>query len=373
MALILEGLQFVKETTETEGDLTPGSPAPSLTLDGAVDGFESLISKVGNGNDAFFTLRHNLAWMRFRGTVTTPDQLSIDEVLGSSDNGNPLVLGPGTKQVYVSFDEHVVDAMLTASGVVVPAGHLWGLTLSNNSTDATNDIDVTIGACASDDTDDADRVLLNPGAMTKRLDATWAAGTNQGGRASSQSIANGTWHVFAIRVGGVDDYGFDTSITAANLIADHAATHVRRIGSILRESAAIVGFVQDGDYFRRKASVLDVNTTNPGTSAVTATLSVPTGLSELWALFNVSLAKSADYVFYASDLASTDVAPSSTAAPLGTSASIIGAAGAITIAAHAPVRVNGSAQIRYRLSASDGSTIVRIATYGWIDNRGRLR
>src|SRR5262245_40108807 len=100
MSLILEGLQFVKETATTEGDTTPGgSPAFSFTLLGPPDGFESIVAKVGNGNESFFFLRHGFAWMRFRGTVTTPDQLSVDEVLGSSDNGNPLVLGTGTKQI----------------------------------------------------------------------------------------------------------------------------------------------------------------------------------------------------------------------------------------------------------------------------------
>ncbi len=124
MSLILDGLQFVKETTTTEGDLTPGSPVPSLTLLGPPDGFESIISKIGNGNEGFFFLRHAFAWMRFRGTVTTPDQLSVDEVLASSDAGNPLVLGPGTKQVYCALDEYSVGriAGLTLLAEAVASG-----------------------------------------------------------------------------------------------------------------------------------------------------------------------------------------------------------------------------------------------------------
>ena len=39
-----------------------------------------------------------------------------------------------------------------------------------------------------------------------------------------------------------------------------------------------MGFNQTGDRFDRKVPVRDINTANPGTSAVAATLSVPTGI-----------------------------------------------------------------------------------------------
>ena len=35
------------------------------------------------------------------------------------------------------------------------------------------------------------------------------------------------------------------------------------------------------------------------------------------------------------------------------------------------VRTNTSRQIRYRLSGSDGSAIMRISAHGWLDRRGR--
>jgi hypothetical protein len=35
------------------------------------------------------------------------------------------------------------------------------------------------------------------------------------------------------------------------------------------------------------------------------------------------------------------------------------------------IRTNLLSQIRYRLSASGATTIVRVATYGWLDRRGR--
>lgn len=249
----------------------------------------------------------------------------------------------------------------------IPRGQLWGMTLSNNGTDAVNDIDVAAGSCGSDDATDANRVLLNPGALTKQLDAVWAAGNAAGGRISSESLVNGTWHVYAFRrSGGTDDICFSQSLTPT---LPDSGTNKRRIGSILRESAAIAGFVQEGDLFQRKSLVLDVDATNPGTAAVTRTLSVPTGLS-LQAVLQVALQQgSADCMAWLSDLAVTDAAPSYAAAPLGNLG--LGAAVNGKIGGSLVVRTNTSGQIRSRVSASDAGVILRVATAGWIDRRGR--
>ena len=294
---------------------------------------------------------------------------------GTIDGVASLKLQAGDKIEIVSDGTNWKSLSRLISGAVVAAGYLWGCTLSNNGTDAVNDIDVTAGECASSATAAGDRARLIVGALTKRLDATWVTGTNQGGRTSSQAIANGTWHVFALRVAGVDDVGFDTSLSGANLVADHGATHVRRIGSIMRESAAIVAFVQDADYFRRKASIRDVNSTNPGISAVTVTLSVPTGLNvRAMVNFNAQQGGAVASTSYLSDLDVNDEAPIAyNAAPAvpgytfsnqGTSGSNEGGLSVI--------RTNTSAQIRYRLSASDANTVVGIMTLGWEDARGRL-
>jgi hypothetical protein len=54
----------------------------------------------------------------------------------------------------------------------------------------------------------------------------------------------------------------------------------RRIGSFRTNSSAqIIDFVQDGDEFSWVAPfAADISATNPGASAVTRTLTVPTGL-----------------------------------------------------------------------------------------------
>lgn len=118
MALILTGLQFVKETTQTTGNTTPPF---TLTLDGPADGFEEINAKVLTSNQSYFTLRHGAAWMRFLGTSLSSSQLRIDAIVGSSDGGNPLVLSSGVKTVYSSYDEFMIFDQADAAS----AHHTW--------------------------------------------------------------------------------------------------------------------------------------------------------------------------------------------------------------------------------------------------------
>ena len=166
----------------------------------------------------------------------------------------------------------------------ISRGDLWGMTLSNNGTDATNDIDVSAGSCASDDATDANRVLLNPGALTKQIDAVWAAGNAAGGRISSESLVDGTWHVYAFRrSGGSDDVCLSQSLTPS---LPDSGTNKRRIGSLVRKAGAILGFVQHGDWFVWKTLQVDMNIAAMASTATDITLTVPTGI-QVVARFNV--------------------------------------------------------------------------------------
>jgi len=250
-------------------------------------------------------------------------------------------------------------------------GHVHGLTLSNNATDATNDIDIAAGEAASTETNPVLMVLAST--LTKRLDAAWTVGSGNGGL-DTGAIANTTYHIWLIRRSdtGVVDALFSTSASAPTMPTGY--DQKRRIGSIIRAAGAIRTFVQSGDRFMLNSPVLDVNSTNPGTSAVTQTLTVPGGINVI-ARMNVecvSIAADAVHVgVYLSDLALTDVAPSLSAAPLIQVLAVLLASNNI-VAAPVEVRTNTSSQIRTRLSSSAAGSILRIATLGWDDTRGRL-
>lgn len=261
-----------------------------------------------------------------------------------------------------NFD--TIDGLLTNG---LPRAYMAGLGLANNGAQPLIEIDIAPGV--AQDAGNGGAIILSA-SISKLINASFGAGTNQGCRGNGVLLSANTWyHIFLIKrtdTGNVDVL-CDTSVTAGNIPSPY--TLFRRIGSVKTDGGSqILAFVQDGDYFRWKASVLDVNTTNPGASAVTATLaSVPLGVNVM-ALLNVFFQSNTDApaeYLYVSDPSSNDEAPSPTAAPLAQ----FFASNAVNGIAQIQVRTNTLQQIRYRANGSDANTIVRVATLGWIDTR----
>jgi hypothetical protein len=254
----------------------------------------------------------------------------------------------------------------------LPRSYLAGLAMVNG-TDAVNDIDIAAGACR-DSGNAVDIVLAS--VLTKQLDAVWAVGTNAGGRASGAAIANTTYFVFLIRRPdtAVVDAAFDTSATGANIAANTNAayTQIRRIGAIVRSGATILAFIQDGDKFVwTGGSVGDVSSTNPGTAAVTRTLTLPVGI-RVEAILNASVSTASATgaaSLRLSDLSTTDVAASAATAQV--SGTYSGAGNTIITNSECRVHTNTSAQVRSRMGLSDANVSVIIGTTGWVDRRGR--
>lgn len=156
-------------------------------------------------------------------------------------------------------------------GLAVVPGYIYGLTMSNNTVDATNDLDIAAGTAA----DGANAVMITlAAAMTKRLDAAWAAGTGNGGL-STGSKANGTtYFVFLIRNSTSEavDVLLDVSPTAPTMPTGFDQKAL--IGAIITTAAgAIRPFLQIGRNITWKAFTHDYNNTNLGSTAVLATLS----------------------------------------------------------------------------------------------------
>ena len=90
------------------------------------------------------------------------------------------------------------------------------ITISNNATDANNDIDFSAGNAPLDD--GSGQILL-ASTLVKRLDASWSAGTNQGGLFSGTKATNTWYYIFTIvnTTTGATDGGFDPSVSGANV------------------------------------------------------------------------------------------------------------------------------------------------------------
>src|SRR3990167_5794745 len=128
------GLKFVdrvKESTTTTGTGT-------VNLAGAQSGYQGFVAGIGSGNACYYVIAAGTEWEVGLGTVTdaAPDTLSRDAVFASSNAGAKVNFSAGSKDVFLT---------LPAAGLL-PRSYLAGLQLANNGTDATNDIDIAVGA-----------------------------------------------------------------------------------------------------------------------------------------------------------------------------------------------------------------------------------
>lgn len=98
----------VKETTTTTGTGT-------LSLGGAVVNFITFVTGVGTGNQCYYCIEDNInnVWEVGIGTVTagTPDTLSRDTILASSNSGSVISLSSGTKNVFITSPNYLQRAI----------------------------------------------------------------------------------------------------------------------------------------------------------------------------------------------------------------------------------------------------------------------
>jgi hypothetical protein len=275
-----------------------------------------------------------------------------------------------------NFAEVQVNGVALATSSALPPGHIHGLTLANNVTDANNDIDIAAGAARSDD-NSTDLVLS--ATTIKRLDAAFAAGANQGGRDGGSKTANSTYHVWLIaKNGGADpDVLFSTSLASPTMPGGY--TKKRRIGSTLTDASAnIRGFVQAGDFFALKSRV-GSGTPGAANSRAPVALAVPRELP-LMALFSAKVVENstqAPAVRYAAFTSpyENDI-EAATAAVMAQEAKVVTGefgevlSATLTMAGQFEVMTDTTSQIYYRTSGSSHLGI-DFTTIGWRDPRGR--
>jgi hypothetical protein len=251
-----------------------------------------------------------------------------------------------------------------------PRSYLAGCALSTAGGSATMSI------AAGSATESTNTIMLALVSGLAKTTGSWSVGTAAGGL-DTGVIANATWYHFFLIMRpdtGVVDVLCSLSATAPTMPANYIFK--RRIGAGLTDgSAHWLLFSQNGDEFLWSASILDVNANNPGTGAVSRTLSVPTGVKVMavvnWQPTNASNAVS--FGIYVSSLDQADEAASLTAAPLtnNLAAIAIAAGNAANGGDQITTRTSTSAQVRTRALASDANCTLRAATLGWFDRRGR--
>lgn len=240
----------------------------------------------------------------------------------------------------------------------LPRGYRSGCNISNNATDTEHDIDFSAGAVR--DAGDSKNITLSS-SLTKRIDASWSTGDNGGGLASAVSLsANTTYHCFVVdKTDGTFDAGFDTSLTATNLLSDSGGSAYRYCGSVVTDSSSnILQFIRAGNHFTWVTSVQDNNGT-VSTSRVNVALTVPTGIRVMADIFGYTTSSGAGWVLFITNPDLTDEA-----------------AGTGSGNCHAVGELNGDnfqgqfmtdTSGRISIKASQASTTVRLKTRGFLN------
>ena len=115
MAFVLN--DRVKETSTTTGTGT-------FSLAGAEIGFESFVSGVGDGNTTYYAIELNAAgeWEVGIGTVTSgsPNTLSRDTIISSSNSDAAVTFSSGTKNVFCTLPaKKTISPVMDATTFVV--------------------------------------------------------------------------------------------------------------------------------------------------------------------------------------------------------------------------------------------------------------
>ena len=269
---------------------------------------------------------------------------------------SPFGVGDDGVISYASILAQLKTALTGLSGVSVQ-----GFTLTNNATDANNDIDISAGF-----TLDSTYAypLQTTTSMTKRLDATFTAGTNQGGMDTGAPANNTFYYVWVIRKDSDASIDFLFSTSASSPTMPSGYTYKRFTGWSFRTggTAAIIGFIHAGNRFYYKSPPgLEVDTTTLTTTRVNSTRSYLPAQRVVAICNAVTLRATASAAVYFSNPDLTDLGTSATATPL---ASIGLAVAASALWTQVDILTDATGVFSYRADAS--STTLRVAPIGWI-------
>lgn len=143
-----------------------------------------------------------------------------------------------------------------ATSTVKSVSYLPKQIIVSNGADTSHDLDNTAGNFQfSDGTGQAEL-----GALTKRIDASWVAGSGNGGLFTGVVANDTTYFYFAIYnpATGISDAGFDTDINAAN--APAGFTKYRKLSSVTTDSS---GNIRNGVFSFHRDGGFDFDFTTP--------------------------------------------------------------------------------------------------------------
>lgn len=262
----------------------------------------------------------------------------------------------GTNWVKVQV---ITKATSTAQGIVaLPVNKI--IPLSNNATDATNDIDVGAGWFNFDD--GTGQAYYAGG--TGQLDVLFSAGGN--GMLDTGTIANTTYHLFLIYNPTTLVSKILASASLASPTLPSGYTKKARVGSIIRASGAILPFEQfDKKFILGGAKIVDRASSAPPTTASNQTITAPLGINTLAiSLIELEPVSATGYTYLIIEPTThTSTTPTSTN---HTFSAIHQSGSPNSLSTLAETKTNTSAQILINANINTSHTL-RIIARGWID------
>lgn len=327
---------------------------------------------------AGFTLSTSVAAANFSGLFFVRNSATTGNVTWdptsteTTDGLTTITILPGETYCIASNGTNWVVVHKTSPFALYPKGYLTGLETSRVSTTS---FAVASGAASSENTG-ARGWDINLAASITKTTSNFATGTGNGGLDTGTITASSWYHVHLIRrdSDGLADVLFSLSPTSPTMPSGYTAR--RRIGSVKTDASSLfVLWTQFGDEFLWDAAVIDLDQVNPGSAAVSRTLSTPLGIKTI-SLLNIGSYSGGGTppTFVISSLDSSDQAAQgrTTAALTGFSAAGADSGGAAGWQfSSITCRTNTSSQIRTRCSSANVNDRLGIITRGWVDSRGK--
>jgi hypothetical protein len=271
MALVVK--DRVQETSTTSGTGT-------LTLAGAVPGFQTFSSSIGNGNTTFYTIYDNVAqvWEVGIGTVGA-GTLARDTVLSNSSGGtSPLTLAGNSSSVFCTYPAEK-SVNLNALGNVSPLGTISSGTWQGST------IGVAYGGTGVTTSSGANSVVLRDADQNITVNRVNQANTNTTAAGSTTALTTASSYIQSLIGTGGQTYTLPDATTITTGVAfvfNNLATGTLTIQDY---AAATIGTIPSGG---AGAVFLTANPTVGGTWDLHAYL--PEGVTFGTNLFNLGSA-----------------------------------------------------------------------------------
>jgi hypothetical protein len=230
-------------------------------------------------------------------------------------------------------------------------------TIANNVSDANSDINCSAGASF----DAINYVGWASTAKTKRLDANWVAGTNQGGLDTGSKANDTGYYWYSIYNPTTNAEDFIATATFGSPTLPSGYTRSCYVGPIRTDASGnIIGFLQSGNYISYNQRILELNITSLLASKTSFPVKIPNKSNIIGEFYCLVIDSTEVFVrMFGSN--QSDVTPSLTNHDLISSSSSTRQGLIIPLCSN-------NAQIAYRCDTLTTVNNFIVSTLGFIDN-----